>query len=281
MAQYIRRVICVKKFEGMLFCTDLDGTLFTDDKTVSKENLDAIDYFKSEGGFFTFITGRVPMISKEICELIHPNAPYGCLNGGGICDAKTHAYLWNTPLPDESIELVRTVSEKLPEMGIQYNTEHGAYFCQDNAAMVKFREETGMPNVACHFEDIHERVMKIVFTHEDLKQVFALIELLNNHPKADGFDFIRSEKHLYEILPKGISKGTVLVKLAELLGVEMCNTIAVGDYNNDVSMIRAAGMGFAVENAVDEAKAVADYITVSNNNHAIAAIVEFLDKRFA
>ena len=53
----------------MLFCTDLDGTLYNDEKTVSKQNLDAIEYFKSEGGLFTFITGRVPATSKDICSI--------------------------------------------------------------------------------------------------------------------------------------------------------------------------------------------------------------------
>ena len=66
--------------------------------------------------------------------------------------------------------------------------------------------------------------------------------------------------------------------MAELLGIEKSRTIAVGDYNNDISMIKAAGAGVAVANAIDEAKSVADYITVSNNDHAIAAIVDGLDK---
>ena len=48
------------KFSGILLCTDLDGTLYRNDKTVSDENLDAIEYFKNKGGLFTFITGRVP-----------------------------------------------------------------------------------------------------------------------------------------------------------------------------------------------------------------------------
>ena len=48
------------KFDGILICTDLDGTLYRNDKTVSKENREAIEYFKNEGGYFTFITGRMP-----------------------------------------------------------------------------------------------------------------------------------------------------------------------------------------------------------------------------
>jgi hydroxymethylpyrimidine pyrophosphatase-like HAD family hydrolase len=64
--------------------------------------------------------------------------------------------------------------------------------------------------------------------------------------------------------------------MAKLLGIDMKNTVAVGDYNNDVSMIRAAGKGFAVANAVPEAKEAADFITVSNEESAIAAIVSAL-----
>ena len=84
-----------------LYITDLDGTLYSDDKTVSKQNLEAIEYFKSEGGLFTFITGRVPQTTGEMCETIKPNAPYGCNNGGGIYDHIQDKYLWKTFISDE------------------------------------------------------------------------------------------------------------------------------------------------------------------------------------
>ncbi|MBQ3075409.1 MAG: HAD family phosphatase [Clostridia bacterium] len=268
----------MKKFEGMLFCTDLDGTLYTDDKRVSRENLDAIAYFQSEGGLFTFITGRPPATAGHICELIHPNAPYGCFNGGGIFDPAKGEYLWNMELDGDVIELVREVDFYLPDMGIQYNTAKGVYFNKDNAAMEHFRAVTGLPNLACHYSEVQEPAVKIVFAHLQEAKISALMELLHSHPFSKRYDFIRSEKILYEILPKGVSKGAVLRKMAELLGIEMNNTVAVGDYNNDVSMIRAAGRGFAVANAVPEAKDAADFITVSNNDHAIAAIVDGLDK---
>ena len=59
----------MKKFEGMLMCTDLDGTLFQTDKTVSEENKEAIEYFKSEGGYFTFITGAFQATDRaEACR---------------------------------------------------------------------------------------------------------------------------------------------------------------------------------------------------------------------
>lgn len=268
----------MKKFEGLLFCTDLDGTLYTSDKTVSKQNLDAIEYFKSEGGLFTFITGRVPKTAEDICAVIKPNAPYGCINGGGIYDFAADRYLWTKTLPREALDLVRVVDMQMPDMGIQLNTEKEVYFNKDNSAMEYFREVTGLPNVACHYEDVIDPILKVVFGHADVARIEALADLLSDQPSATDFDFIRSERNLYEILPKGASKGDLLGKMAELFGIDPHKTIAVGDYNNDVSMLRQAGVSFAVENAVPEVKAAADHITVSNDEHAIAAIIDGLDR---
>lgn len=268
----------MKKFEGILFCTDLDDTLFTDDKKVSKENSDAIEYFKSEGGLFTFITGRVPKTSLEIFKIIKPNAPYGCINGGGIYDGYNDKYLWTQYLDDAALKIVKSVDENLPQMGIQVNTKSQVYFCKDNDAMVYFRKVTGLPYVTADYKDVKEPILKVIFAHGDEKQMLLLIDFLKSHPKADDFDFVRSQRLLYEILPKGVNKGSLLCKMAELFDIDIKRTIAVGDYYNDVSMIRAAGLGFAVENAVSEVKAVADHITANNNDHAIAKIIDGLDK---
>lgn len=264
------------KFDGILFCTDLDGTLYKNDKTVSKENLEAIEYFKSEGGLFTFITGRVPKTSAKICEIIKPNAPYGCINGGGIYDAERDEYLWAATLNDVT-ELINSVWFELPEIGIQVNTKNEVYFIKDNSAMVYFRAVTGLPNISKKFEDIKEPILKIVFADEKEENILRLEKLLKNHPEGKNFDFIRSERRLYEILPKGASKGNLLLRLADLLGIDKNRTIAVGDYNNDISMIKCAGIGFAVSNARDSVKEVADRITVSNEENAIAAIVKEID----
>ena len=265
------------KFDGMLFCTDLDGTLYNSDTQVSQENLDAIAYFKAEGGLFTFITGRVPMTSASICRTIEPNAPYGCVNGGGIYDPVKDAFLWHATLSDEAIELMEYIDERLPEIGIQVNSVKDIYFSKDNVAMDWFRKVTGMPPNMRDYHDIPEPMLKVLFAHLEDDKIDAVARLLAEHPKSKQYDFIRSEKVLYELLPKGCSKGAVLGKMAELLGIDMSNTVAVGDYENDVSMVKAAGIGYAVANARPAVKAVADRITVSNDEHAIAAIVKELD----
>ena len=84
----------MKKFEGILFASDLDGTLLRDDKTLSEENLKAIEYFKENGGYFTVVTGRPAVIVGDIYNKIRPNAPMSCYNGGGIYDAGKKEFLW-------------------------------------------------------------------------------------------------------------------------------------------------------------------------------------------
>ena len=69
-----------------------------------------------------------------------------------------------------------------------------------------------------------------------------------------------------------------LLKLAEHLGIDARNTVAIGDYNNDVPMLEAAGLGVAVSNACKEALDAADVVTVSNEEHAIARVIYDLER---
>ena len=267
----------MNKFNGILICTDLDGTLLRNDKTISRENKEAIEYFKSEGGLFTFITGRMPYYSSDMYEAIEPNCPFGCINGGGIYDHRKGEYLWTLPI-DESVRiLVGYIDENIPEIGIQLSTFNKTYFYKDSEAMEAFRRASGLPNITRHYNDVTEPIGKILFADHREANIKLLQELLESHPIADRFSFIRSDKTLFEIVPKGVDKGTLLVKMAEIIGIDVRRTMAVGDYNNDVAMLRSAGLGVAVANASRAALDAADYVTVSNEEHAIARIISEID----
>ena len=100
------------KFDGVLICTDLDGTLYRKDKTISEENKEAIEYFKREGGYFTFITGRMPYYSLDAFNSVRPNVPFGCINGGGLYDGAAKDYVWTAALEREALELVVGVNHR-------------------------------------------------------------------------------------------------------------------------------------------------------------------------
>jgi len=261
------------KFDGILMCSDLDGTLLGSDRKISRENLEAIEYFKNEGGYFTFITGRMPFFVSDMYNAIQPNAPFGCINGGGIFDHRAQKYIYTEEMSRSVLTLVGHVYDNMPEMGIQVNSFERIYFSRDNSAMKNFRKITNTPDLKKHYSDVDEPIAKIVFGDTRESTIPELEKLLRSHPMSDEFDLIRSEATLFEILPKGVSKGSVLPRLASIVGVDMSKTVAVGDYDNDVSMLRIAGIGIAVANACEETKAAADTVTVSNDEHAIRQII--------
>lgn len=266
------------RFDGILICTDLDGTLLRNDRTISAENIEAIDYFKREGGYFTFVTGRMPSFVSHIWEAIRPNAPFGCINGGGLYDYEAKRYVYTIEMPRTVIPLIESVDKALADVGIQVNTFEKVYFCRENETMVHFRAVTNLPNLTCPYGEVPEAFAKIVFGCESEDDIRAMERILRAHPMADGFDFIQSEQTLFEILPKGVGKSVAITQLAKILGIDPKRTVALGDYNNDISMLRAAGLGIAVANATPETKAAADFVTVSNEEHAIARVIYDIER---
>lgn len=265
------------KFDGILICTDLDGTLLKNDKTVSEENLRAIEYFKREGGIFTFVTGRLPYYVGAAFNLVRPNAPIGCANGGGVFDFETDAYVWTSPLDRGALPLVEHIDGLFPNVGIQAVCYRKTCFCKENVTMEHFRRVTGLENLVLGYYEVGEPIAKIIFGSDDGDELLAVEAVLRAHPLATDFDFIRSERTLFEILPKGIGKGVALTKLSEHLGIPIERSVAIGDYDNDVSMLYAAGVGVAVSNASPRALAASDVVTVSNEESAIARVISDIE----
>lgn len=260
------------KFDGILLCTDLDETLLSTDKTISSENLKAIEYFKKEGGFFTFVTGRVPEGARPLLKHIKPNVPICAFNGAGIYDFEKNKMVWGLYLDKKALDILDFVADRIPETGYVVCTDERVCFSRRNFRTDRYRQIEHLPEDNTNHRDINEPIKKVVFVAEDdiIKKVRALIE---ENDFGDEFDFIQSDAHYYEILPSGASKGTGLHKLAQILGVSPDKTVAVGDNENDISMIKEAKIGIAVANAVPAVKAEADVITVTNNENAIAKII--------
>lgn len=261
------------KFDGILICTDLDGTLYKNDKTVSRENREAIEYFKENGGYFTFITGRMPNYSQDAYNAARPNVPFGCVNGGGVYDGVKKEYIWTAAMPEGALDLVRYIDESFSDLGIQICTFNRTYFARENGTMQNFRRETGLPNLVCPYWEVDEPIAKVIFGTDCEEDILRIEAMLRAHPLSGKFGFIRSQKNLFEILPGGVHKGLALTRLAEYLNVDVSKTVAIGDYNNDIGMFKAAGVGVAVSNSCRAALEVADYVTVSNEEHAVARVI--------
>lgn len=265
------------KFEGILLVTDLDGTLLKKDKSISSENLEAIEYFKANGGKFTIITGRLPLALAGIDKIVNPNVPMCCGNGGMIYDGIGKKVLMAKTMSAEALELVKFVDENMPEIGQQINTTEHIWFTKYNEAMYRARTLSKLPDLSCHYSEINEPIMKLLFADMDTDKIVRLTKMLEKHPLMKKFDGVSSEPIYYEILPKGVSKGASLPILCDIIKTDIGRTIAIGDNNNDAEMLKTAKIGYAVANASEIAKKAADRITVSNEENAIAAVISEID----
>ncbi len=266
------------KFDGILICSDLDGTLFDEHHQISEENIKAIEYFKGEGGYFTFITGRMHYYVGDVLEIVRPNAPVGCANGAAVYDYVGKKYIRSKEIGHEGLELISLVGEKFPEIGINVNTYEKVVFCKDNEAMQYIREITGLPDIRIEDQEIEGGILKIVFGHKDLSEIERMEPLLDRFPSLSGtLGFVQPEAAIYEVQGEGVHKGIALPILAEYLKIDPKKIIAIGDNDNDIGMLKEAAMGVAVANASEGAKAAADHITVTNEEHAIAKIISDLE----
>lgn len=266
----------MSKFDGILLCTDLDDTLLTDDKRVGEKNKRAIEYFQSEGGLFTFVTGRVPFGARLILEYVTPNAPVVCFNGGGIYDFRENKMLWSRTLNRDALSAVEYVDRLFDFVGIEICTEEKVYFSKINKKVREHQVLECLPDNDRDYHDISEAWQKVLFMCEE-HEFETVRKAVDTSPFADKYTFVKSSPWYYELLPKNTDKGEGLLQLARICGIDREKTIAVGDNENDLSMIKKAGFGIAVKNAVRSVKNAAAHIAADNNSDAIADIISDLD----
>lgn len=249
------------KYSGILICSDFDGTLRAN-KTVARENIDAIKYFCENGGHFTVCTGRGSLsLINDLCG-IELDIPMLIYNGMAFCDVKTGEISDETFMRDMSVEFIKKSLCEIEEI-------------KEVRIHTKERSESVYPNDLSKLRELDlTKVYKLVYeldkNYAD-KQTSDRIKRKFEELASDSMSVIRSCLHLIEIQDTLGSKGLAARKLANRLGDR--TLICVGDYENDISMIKEADIGYAVANAAEELKAVADRVTVSASDHAIAKII--------
>lgn len=265
------------KFDGILLCTDLDGTLLTSKSIVSDENIKAINYFKSEGGKFVFVTGRVPKGAGLMRKWVEPNAPIVVFNGAGIYDFEKEELLWGAYLTEDAKKVVEYVEARTPDFGLVVCTDEKVYFPVMNDWVDAYYKLENMPLDRTPWREIKEKWKKALFViNSDYMQI--VIDAVEESGYRNDFHFVKSCANYYEIIPKGQNKGTGLEKLCKITGIPKENVIAIGDNENDIEMIQYAGLGVAVGNATESVKKIADIVTVTNDENAVAKIIWDLDK---
>lgn len=258
--------------------SDLDGTLLCDDKSISEGNRTAIRRATEQGHSFVIATGRPFESAKIVSDSLGLNTE-GCYivsyNGGHVYDCYREKVLLSCQMDMQTVHELFALAD---EEGLYVHTYQNGEILTKAAT-----EELAWYASRTNLKPSPRADVLEYLTREPNK---AIVIDLHDHSRLERFcakheqwakgkcRMLFSCPQYLEVVPEGISKQTGINFLADYLGVEGADTIAVGDETNDIEMIKAAGLGVAVSNANPAAKEAADYVTVSNNNEdAIAEVI--------
>ena len=265
-------------FENLILCCDLDGTLLNAQSEISEKNKKAIEYFKAQGGDFTFVTGRAPQGIERFEDMI--DMPVVLLNGAAVYDFKSRKMIWSKRLLPSASEMVRYIENAFNDIGIIIFTDGGTYYTRLNQSLINYYnfEDHGAAKQKDYTKI--DTVWRKILLVADSDTVEGLRNFLAKSEYVEYFSFMQSGKNFYEILPRDANKWEALSELLKMINAGQKYVICVGDGENDVRMLEMADLVIAVGNAMQCAKNAADYVLISDNDEGIATeIIQKLSQK--
>lgn len=256
---------------------DLDGTLTNRDKVITPKTKKALMEIQERGKKIVLASGRptdgVMPLAREL-RLEKYGSYILSFNGGMITNCRTGEVVFSRLLPVEANAKIIGLAEEERVTILTYDG-HTLITNDAESPYSKLKNKINSMEVR-QIDDLKSYVTYPVpkFLMMDDGDYLAMVEPRVKAAMGKNFSIYRSEPFFLEILPRGIDKAQSLARLLEILGLDKERMIACGDGYNDLTMIKFAGLGVAMENAVLPVRKAADYITMSNNDDGIAHVVE-------
>lgn len=261
---------------------DCDGTLLNDKKEMTAHTRNVLLRAMEQGIEVLPATGRpLTGVPKEVTAL--PGIRYALTsNGARIVDLKEQKVIYESTMP------IHTAKQIL-DLFSQYDTYREVFIDGVGYSMVseleKAEEYVILPSMARYLkecrigvQDLYEKLEK---EKKQVDKVHALFKNISEKEKAflqikeiPNITATGAMENNIEVNALGVNKGIGLLKLGELLGIKREEIMACGDGMNDLEMIREAGLGVAMANAVQEVKDAADFVTDSNEKDGVAKAIE-------
>ncbi len=259
------------KFSGKIIISDVDGT-YTGSAEGIKRNNEAIEYFKKNGGLFTFASGRGQLgsIVPEYKSLV--NAPLILCNGSYVYDEAVGEKKNEICVDSESsYKILDYVCENYPSVTVYVSCQNGYL----NYSKAELGTQDGVKSVDVHKKESTGNWNKIILEcHEDgvLDKISRYIDENANGVYAKTF----SCSVLLELLSPLATKGNQVKYLKTLLG--NVKTYCIGDYENDENMLASADVSAAPCSGLKKIVDMCDHVVCANTEGAIAGLVELIEK---
>lgn len=255
-----------------LFFTDLDGTLLTDEKTISPKTMRAIDAYIRSGNKFIIASGRPFNNIREVAKRTgldrYKDLLLICYNGSVIYDCGAEKFLVDLRLdPKDVLHIIDTAEE----MGIHCQTYSSNKVISRHQGIESdyYTKQTRMEyvfddDILSHLDEAPHKALAI--SMGDPEKLNLLKERLS--PWMEGkLTTVFSCPEYLEFVDYRSGKGSAVRYVCDLYNVPVSEAYAAGDANNDFSMLSAAGNSIAMINGSDEVKAIASIVTKEDNNH--------------
>lgn len=272
-----------------LIALDLDGTLFNSQSQISAHNIDTIKKANEAGATVVISTGR-PYSGLPFEQLKGSGIRFAITtNGSAIYEIESGKCLFEEAMDED---IILPILDFLLTKDIHMDAFIGGKGYTPVQCVAAGQKLANPPALKHYILNTRVRVDNLpLFIHENQLKVQKMT--LNFYPEGDVFkDREEVRKYLksnpavttvsggynnLEFTRADVNKGVGLQKMAQLLDIPVAQTMAVGDTENDLAIIRAAGVGVAMGNATAAVKSAADYITTSNDEDGdAAAIAHFL-----
>lgn len=258
-----------------IFLSDFDGTLVRDDGTISAANVEAIATYRRAGGIFAVCTGRMlASIRQRLQELGLDEGLVVAFQGAQIADIRTGKLLRDSAFPDaDAREVVQFMKEENLHTHIYAGSEmyadrrNGLLEAYEKICRVHAKVE---PDLLGLMEREHLRVVKALAMCMPEEQEEVHAKFVRRF--GDKYFVTNSSEWLVEIMPKDQTKASAVHFLADYYHVSPEAVAAIGDQENDIPMVLAAGGKFAVANAVEGMKKIAKVVPSCEEDGVAAAL---------
>ena len=266
------------KFAGVLLASDFDDTLYCDEGGVPSANLEALGYFLREGGRFTVATGRAKRTFAPHFHDVPINAPVILSNGALLYDFAAGRTVVDLPLPPQAAEDLTALADAFPSLGVEVYHGSDVYIHHPNAYTHRhvLRVDTTWTPMA--LAGMPQPWSKAVIQDDHAVLLEAQAWLKARWPER--YEVIFSNAVLLECTARHATKGGMVLRLAELLGVERKDLYCVGDNQNDLPMLAISAVPFAPANCAQELKDWGAVLLRPCPQGSIADLIERLDARY-
>jgi Cof subfamily protein (haloacid dehalogenase superfamily) len=255
-----------------LVAIDIDGTLLTSDQRIMERTKATIRAFREEGNKVVLATGRHPQSALPIAKEVGADEALIGLNGSCVLLLKQTKLLHQQAIETHDVQ---TLVQQLPfeHLGAcLYLWNRSIVYNAQMARLLKEHVAIDADILSTNrVEQLNEQVYMISFhgTYEVLDMIANEVAML-----SFPVTMVRSSEYSLDLLAPHQSKGQALTKLADHYRVPLQDVMAIGNFDNDVSMFKVAGTGVAVANAPERVKRKADLLTASNDEDGVALILE-------